>query len=140
VQEVAGGGELFDTLTVFENYPVDDGSRSADLDGLRLRSISGRDVTHYPLSLQVVPGERLRLRLDYRGDLFERAGIEALAGRFVRLLGAAVATPDRPVGRLGILSAAGRGPVLRGGDGTPPGVPAATPAGLFAAPVRRTPP
>src|SRR5262249_9181554 len=41
IQELAGVGELFDTLTVFENYPVDDGSRSADLGGLRLRSISG---------------------------------------------------------------------------------------------------
>src|SRR5262249_23559678 len=139
VQEVAGGGELFDTLTVFENYPVDDGSRSADLDGLRLRSISGRDVTHYPLSLQVVPGERLRLRLDYRGDLFERSGIEALAGRFVRLLEAAGATPDRPIGRLGILSAAERGTLLRGWDDTPRALPSATLPELFEAQVARTP-
>ena len=38
-----------------------------------------------------VPGERLQLRLDYRGDLFDRASVEALAGRLVRLLEAAVA-------------------------------------------------
>src|SRR5262249_62291856 len=108
-------------------YPVDDGSRSADLGGLRLRSISGRDVTHYPLSLLVVPGERLRLRLDYRGDLFERSGMEGLAGRFVRLLEAAGATPGRGVGRLDILSAAGRATVLRGGDDAARGLPASTP-------------
>ena len=41
----------------------------------------------------VVPGERLRLRLDYRGDLFDRASVEAMAGRLVRLLEAAVAEP-----------------------------------------------
>ena len=45
IQEVAGLGELFDTLTVFENYPVDRSSHSVDVNGLRLRSISGRDVT-----------------------------------------------------------------------------------------------
>ena len=67
---------------VFENYPVDRSSHSVDVNGLRLRSISGRDVTHYPLSLLAMPGERLRLRLDYRGDLFDRASMAA-AGRAV---------------------------------------------------------
>src|SRR5262249_34334031 len=138
-EELAGLGELFDTLTVFENYPVDAGSRSADLGGLRLRSISGRDVTHYPLSLLVVPGERLRLRLDYRGDLFERSGMEVLAGRFVRLLEAAVATPDPAIGRVGILAAAERAPLLREGDGTARALPSATLPEPFGAQGARTP-
>src|SRR5262249_26659395 len=120
-------------------YPVDDGSRSADVGGLRLRSISGRDVTHYPLSLLVVPGERLRLRLDYRGDLFERSGMEVLAGRFVRLLEAAVATPDRPIGRLDILSAAERATLLREWNDTARALPSATLPELFEAQVARTP-
>ena len=50
------------------------------------------------------PGERLGLRLDYRPDLFERASVEALAGRLVRLLEAAVASPDRAIGSLEILA------------------------------------
>src|SRR5262249_3843752 len=102
IQELAGLGELFDTLTVFENYPVNDSSHSIDVNGLRLRGVSGRDVTHYPLSLIAVPGERLRLRLDYRGDLFDRSRVEVMAARFVRLLEAAVADPDRAIGRLDI--------------------------------------
>ena len=72
IQGLAGLGELFDTLVVFENYPVDRDGLAADAGGLRLGDVSGRDATHYPLSLAAMPGERLQLRLDYRPDLFER--------------------------------------------------------------------
>ena len=105
IQALAGLGELFDTLVVFENYPVDTSSYSADVGGLRLSGAAGYDATHYPLSLMVAPGERLQLRLEYRGDLFDRASVVALADRLVRLLEAAVAEPERAIGSLDILSA-----------------------------------
>ena len=94
IQQAAGVGELFDTLLVFENYPVDraglaarQARRAASLAGSQ-----GRDATHYPLALIVQPGEELQLRLDYRPDLFER-GERRGAGRSgcIRLLEAAVA-------------------------------------------------
>ena len=43
--------------------------------------------------------------LEYNTDLFERATVEAMAGRLIRLLEAAVADPDQAIGRLDILSA-----------------------------------
>ena len=64
IQALAGLGELFDTLVVFENYPLDRGSLSTQAAGLHLINVSGRDATHYPLSLMAWPGERLGLRLD----------------------------------------------------------------------------
>ena len=42
--------------------------------------------------------------LEYATDLFDRANIEALVGRLVRLLEAAVADADRPIGSLDILT------------------------------------
>ena len=51
IQGLAGLGELFDTLVVFENYPVDRDSLAADAGGLRLTDVGGHDATHYPLSL-----------------------------------------------------------------------------------------
>ena len=107
IQSEAGLGELFDTLVVFENYPLDGASPSAAAGGLRLAGVSGHDATHYPLGLMAIPGERLRLRLDYRPDLFERGSVEALAGRFVRLLEGAVAAPERALGQLEILGRGG---------------------------------
>ena len=80
IQQLAGLGQLFDALLVFENYPVDEASLAADAGGLRLSSVSGHDATHYPLSLFVVPGTRLQLRLDFQADLFDRSTIEQLGG------------------------------------------------------------
>ena len=41
--------------------------------------------------------------LEYASDLFDRSSVEAIAGRLVRLLEAAVADPERAIGRLDIL-------------------------------------
>src|SRR5262249_62105341 len=101
-QSLAGLGELFDTLVVFENYPL--AGASACGAGVRLTDISGQDATHYALSLIAVPGDRLQLRLGYRPDLFERASVEALAQRLIRLLSAAGFGASRPIGSPDILA------------------------------------
>ena len=93
-----------DTLVVFENYPLDNAARTEPVDGLRLASIQGRDVTHYPLSLKVIPREQLCLRMDYDPVRFEHATAEAIGTLFVRLLHEAVAKPMGPLHRLEILS------------------------------------
>ena len=139
IQGLAGVGELFDTLVVFENYPVDHGGLAAEVGGLRLTHVSGQDATHYPVTLGVVPGEQLRLRLDYRGDLFDRASAQALAGRLVRLLAAATTEPERAIGRLDILSAEERAIILRGWNETARAVAPATLPDLFGAQAARTP-
>ncbi|HEX8781840.1 MAG TPA: condensation domain-containing protein, partial [Steroidobacteraceae bacterium] len=139
IQGLTGLGELFDTLVVFENYPVDRIGALAEIGGLRLTSIGGHDAAHYPVSLMAGPGDQLRLRLAYRGDLFNRASIEDLGSRLVRLLGAAVATPDLPIGRLDILAPGERATILRTWNDTAHAVPAATLPELFAAQVARSP-
>src|SRR5262244_3155627 len=139
IQQLAGSGALFDSLVVFENYPVERGGLSGAGGGLRLASVSGHDATHYPLSLMVAPSERLQLRLDYRPDLFERASVEALAGRLVRLLEAAVTAPEVLIGRLDILSAAERHTILQEWNATERALPGATLPQLFAAQAAKTP-
>src|SRR5262249_37247528 len=118
IQQLAGAGALFDSLVVFEDYPVERGGLTGAGGGLRVCSVSGLDRTHYPLGPMVAPSERLQLRLDYRPDLFERASVEVLAGRLVRLLEAAVAAPEAAIGRLEILSAAERRAILQDWNAT----------------------
>ncbi|HSB22524.1 MAG TPA: condensation domain-containing protein, partial [Burkholderiaceae bacterium] len=139
VQGLAGLGELFDTLVVFENYPVDRAGLTAQVGGLRLTDFRGLDATHYPLSLAAHPGERLQLQLSYRPDLFDRASVETIAGRLVRLLEGAVADPDRAIGRFDILGAGERHTILREWNATARAIPVATLPELFAAQVARTP-
>ena len=139
IQSITGLGELFDTLFVFENYPVDRDTLTAEIGGLRLTDIGGLDATHYPLSLAVAPGEQLRLRLSYRGDLLERATVEATAQRLVRLLEAAVADAAQPIGTLDILSPEERRTIVRAWNDTARAIPSSTVPELIAAQVRKTP-
>src|SRR6202011_4913890 len=69
----------------------------------------------------------------------ERHSIEALGERLVRLLEAAVATPDLPIRRLDILGPHERDTILRGWNDTAHAVAPATLPELFAAQVARTP-
>src|SRR6266542_1962612 len=77
--------------------------------------------------------------MEYASDLFERASVEALAGRLVRLLEAAVAAPEVAIGRLEILSAAERHRLLRDWNATERALPGATLPQLFAAQAAETP-
>jgi non-ribosomal peptide synthetase component F len=76
---------LFDTLFVYENYPID----SAALLGVRelaITEFSNREYNHYPLSVQAVPGHELGLRVEFDTDVFDAAGIERLVERLRRVL------------------------------------------------------
>ena len=139
IQGLAGLGELFDTLFVFENYPVDRGRLAAEAGGLRLSDIAGQDGTHYPLSIAAVPGDRLQLRLSYRPDLFDRSTVEGMAARLVRVLEGAVASPDRRIGELEILAGEERRRLLVEWNATARAVPSGTLPSLFAEQVARTP-
>ena len=53
-----GRRALFESLLVFENYPVDGGG-SRELEraaGIRLTRVQSWEQTNYPLTLVVVPG------------------------------------------------------------------------------------
>jgi amino acid adenylation domain-containing protein/non-ribosomal peptide synthase protein (TIGR01720 family) len=103
IQRLAGTTELFDTLVVFENYPVKKSHAGADA-GLSVVGVSGDDATHYPLSLAVVPRERLRITIDFDPARCPRALAEDIGARFVRLLESAVASPEDPLHRLALLN------------------------------------
>ncbi|KUJ69096.1 hypothetical protein ACZ90_14755 [Streptomyces albus subsp. albus] len=107
VQSLVGRTELFDTLTVFENFPVDPAAMVLP-GGLSIAGVGSSEATHYPLTLMGVPGESLELRLSYRTDLFDRDRAQTLLGRLARLLETVAAEPERPVGRVGVADAGER--------------------------------
>ena len=137
IQSLTGLGELFDTLLVSENYPLDRDSLAANAGGLRLFNFTMHDTAHYPVTLLAISDKRLQLRLDYRPDLFERASVEALGGRLVRLLEAAIADPERAIGSLDILAPAERDTILHKWNDTAQAVPSTTVPELFAAQAAR---
>ncbi|MFG2509745.1 amino acid adenylation domain-containing protein [Streptomyces rubiginosohelvolus] len=97
------------------------------------------DAAKYDLDLQFREGAdgSLHGHLEYAVELFDRATAERLTGHLVRLLDAAVATPDREVGALGLLGADEHALVTAGAAVT--GEVEGTVHGAFEAQVRRTP-
>ncbi|MFJ8795270.1 amino acid adenylation domain-containing protein [Streptomyces sp. NPDC102462] len=104
VQQLAGPGAVFDTLVIYENFPRRPAARAAggaapDLPAIRPEGFA-REAAHYPLTLVVAPGERTRLRLEYRSDLFDRATAQSVLASLVGVLAQLVADPGVPVGRI----------------------------------------
>ncbi|MER5362578.1 amino acid adenylation domain-containing protein [Streptomyces sp. NPDC002785] len=116
IQGLVGIGDLFDTLTVFESYPMDAAVLELPGTGLRVSDVDGADATHYPVTLAALPGVRLQLRLEYAPGRFPQDHAQALAARLTGLFEAVAQDPDRPVGRLDVLTAKERETALAGGN------------------------
>ncbi|MFI0260632.1 amino acid adenylation domain-containing protein [Streptomyces sp. NPDC017056] len=141
IQRTLGSGELFDTVTVFENLPAGESELAATAHGSGLRVTANRShgVTHYPLNFMVMPGGPLRLRLDHQTDLFDREAAEAIMARVVRVLETLAADPGRRIGALEILAPAERARVLEEWNGTAGEPPSELVPQAFAARAARTP-
>jgi amino acid adenylation domain-containing protein len=105
IHRLSGHDQLFDTLFVYENYPLDT-TAPLGIEGLAVSGVSTREYNHYPLSIQALPGTRLRLRAEYDTTVFDDATIEDLLGRFVRILTAMTTCPTRPLSRIDVIDTA----------------------------------
>ncbi|MEC3914935.1 non-ribosomal peptide synthetase [Nocardia sp. CDC160] len=129
IHRAVGLPELFDTLTVFESYPIDREtlSRALDIAGMRILDVSGTDATPYPLNLMVIPqraadgGESLRLTIKFMADELPEAAARRLLDRFVLLLDQIADHPGRRTAQLQHCDPAERAQLLpvRGGEPTP---------------------
>ncbi|XCW06145.1 amino acid adenylation domain-containing protein [Streptomyces sp. HUAS MG47] len=138
VQRLAGGGELFDTLVVFENFPTADPSAAPAPGALRITGAEVLDAVHYPLALVVEPGDGLLLRFKHDAARLDGLTVAVLANRFTALLRTLVAEPERTVARTGVLSDREH-EHLAESNATAHEVPDATLVSLIAAQAARTP-
>ncbi|AHH95958.1 non-ribosomal peptide synthetase [Kutzneria albida] len=136
VLQQVGGGELFDTDFVFENYPVGPASGWDLGPNLQISDVRGQDAAHYPMCLVVIPGEDIRLRLVYRPDLFDESAIRGVLRRVTRAIEAMVADFDRPIGRIDVLEPDARDRMVVEWNATSRPVPFTTLPELFQAQVR----
>ncbi|MGW2478188.1 amino acid adenylation domain-containing protein, partial [Streptomyces sp. NPDC001665] len=107
---------LFQTGLVVQNAP----GGAFDLPGLRVSAMpvltgtARLDLTFGFAEEYGPDGEPAGLSgaVEYSTDLFDRATVEALAARWIRLLAEVVAAPERPLGALELLSAEERAELL----------------------------
>ncbi|WP_223778405.1 non-ribosomal peptide synthetase [Streptomyces sp. 135] len=114
VQKLAGAAAVFDTLVLYENYPLPPAGPVPGPDAVTLSPAgAARDASHYPLTLVAVPGgDRMRFKLDHRPDLFDRAAAESIVQRFARVLERIAADPSARVGDIDVLERAERSAVV----------------------------
>jgi amino acid adenylation domain-containing protein/non-ribosomal peptide synthase protein (TIGR01720 family) len=96
--------QLFDTMLVYENYPVDTAALTGDHE-LAITEVTTRESNHYPLGVAAVPGDELGLRVEFDPDVFDAASIEALFARLQKLLVAMTADPARRLSSIDLLDA-----------------------------------
>lgn len=104
--EVNRGLPLFESILVFENYPVDISLSEPGLD-LAIKNFRSIEQTNYPLTLSVIPGKELLLTIAYNeGERFAAATIERMLGHLATLLNTMVANPQQRLKELSLLTAA----------------------------------
>ena len=96
--EVPQGTPLFESILVFENYPVPEIPEEAT--GLVMRELEFRTRNNYPLSLVVGPLAQLSLKLLYECERFDRETIERILASLHTLLVGFISRLDRPLDEL----------------------------------------
>ncbi|SPB18273.1 Linear gramicidin synthetase subunit D [Caballeronia novacaledonica] len=120
-----GGQALFDSILVFENYPLDDALRSSSHGGLAFSGIRAREQTSYPLTVSVtqrpgMPDAGLRIDFSFARDAFDEASVAGIARHLSNLLDALALDPSRALADIPMLGADEIAHVQRlGADGTP---------------------
>ncbi|MGK8202565.1 amino acid adenylation domain-containing protein [Burkholderia cenocepacia] len=99
------GGALFDTLVVFENYPVDDTAGDGDPRALALSDVRSIEATDFALTLVIESGAELTIDYGYDTARLDARQVETWHRAFACALDALARTPDAPLGRLSIADA-----------------------------------
>ena len=131
--EVGSGTRLFDSIVVFENYPIELAAYGGP------RNMGATEVNGYAVNVVAYPGERLSFVFRYDPELLEAGTVERLGRNLAAVLTAFADDPHRPVRRIGLLDPADRDRLLVAGNRTDAEYPAETVPELFARQVEAVP-
>ncbi|MGB3292548.1 MAG: amino acid adenylation domain-containing protein [Phormidesmis sp.] len=91
--DVPRGQPLFESIVVFENYPLDT-SLQASVGSLEIDNLRSVTINNFPLTVRVTPGTSLLLQLLYQPERFEERAIATCLDQFETLLHHISADPD----------------------------------------------
>ncbi|GCE14878.1 hypothetical protein KTT_47370 [Tengunoibacter tsumagoiensis] len=102
--ELPRGQQLFESLLVFENYPIDSSMLSKEVQGgqasLQLQTMNVKEQSAQPLMLVCTPGQQLSLQLMYQRTHFSDLAVEQMLRHLQTLLTAMAAQPDVSLARI----------------------------------------
>lgn len=101
--DVPRGQPLFESILIFENYPVDDALQMLQ-GSLSVTDVQAYEQTNYPLTIISAPADRLPLRISYDCRRFEGATIGRILGHLSTLLSGIAIDAAQPVAKLPLLT------------------------------------
>ncbi|WP_156434464.1 condensation domain-containing protein, partial [Mycobacterium sp. IS-1590] len=107
IHRITGHDQLFDSIFVYENYPVDTAALSG-MTELMITDVCGHESTHYPLTIAIRPGAELEMRIEFDTAAFDEISIHGLIGRLRRVLATMTADPARRLSAVDLLDASER--------------------------------
>ncbi|HEV7361874.1 MAG TPA: amino acid adenylation domain-containing protein, partial [Mycobacterium sp.] len=141
IHRVTGHDQLFDTLFLYENYPIDTGALFG-VHELAITDFSSREFNHYPLSVVVSPGHELSLRVEFDTQVFDVATVDTLIERLRQVLVTMTTDPTRRLSSIDLLESDEHSRLEEWGNRAVLTQPASAPVSipeLFAAQVARAP-
>ncbi|MCM3338070.1 amino acid adenylation domain-containing protein [Paenibacillus sp. MER TA 81-3] len=102
--DVPNGTPLFDSLVVFQNYPVQDVLEQDNPDALQLHSFRTFEQTNFPVTLVAIPGEELLLQALFDPKLYTSTSVERMLRHLGTLLQEMANRPAQKIGNLQLLS------------------------------------
>ncbi|MFE2297689.1 amino acid adenylation domain-containing protein [Streptomyces sp. NPDC059445] len=141
IQQATGLATLFDTMVVFESYPIDreaigEANSAAGVAITGLRPFAG---SHYPVILAAAADPQLQLVLQYQKDLLDQETAAGVVDRFVRVLEQVAAAPRAPLSAIDVLGEDEHDRLIRQVNDTARDVSGTTLPDAFEAQVARTP-
>ncbi|MFJ2689363.1 non-ribosomal peptide synthase/polyketide synthase [Pseudomonas sp. NPDC087336] len=110
IQRWAGraGEPLFDSLLVFENFPVAEALQQGAPAGLSFSIPQNHERTNFPLTLAATAENQLSINWSYQCSHFSREAIVRMSEHLAALLTAMVAAPQAALSELDLLTATER--------------------------------
>lgn len=100
--DIPRGQQLFESIVVYENYPVD---KESHLKGeLTIGSVQSRERSHYPVTVYALPGRELKLSIAFGELIGDRQARENLLAQMVNVLEAIGREEADCIGEIGLLA------------------------------------
>ncbi|MEH2196828.1 amino acid adenylation domain-containing protein [Nostoc sp.] len=105
VSEIPRNQPLFESIVVFENYPVN-ATLQALPGNLRIGDRQALGETNYPLTVVAIPSDELVIKINYDRDRFDADTIDRMIGHLLTLLQGITTNSHRNIGELPLLTPA----------------------------------
>ncbi|PSK89557.1 hybrid non-ribosomal peptide synthetase/type I polyketide synthase [Taibaiella chishuiensis] len=98
-------GELFDSILVYENYPLNDAAIAGDR-ALKIENLHLHEHTNYPLNIIITANDTIRVMFGYNASVLEDGYVHNLSGHFEQVLRQIVSGAESRLGGLSLLTVA----------------------------------